>query len=77
MAVCAVLSAILVVTLLQLCNCGDDGSYYTTRFMVEVGGGYKMADKVARVHGLKHLGEVSLLAETNIDIYLHVILVAI
>ena len=67
MAVWAVLSALLVVTLLQLCNCGDDGSYYTTRFMVEVEGGHKMADKVAHVHGLMNLGAVSLLAETNID----------
>ena len=76
MAVCDVFYALLVVTLLQLCNCGNDGSYYTTRFMVEVGGGHKMADKVAHAHGMKNLGEVSLLAKTKHG-YLYVMIVAI
>ena len=59
MAVWTVFSAVLVVTLLHICNCGDDGSYYTTRFMVEVEGGHKMADKLARAHGMMNLGSVS------------------
>ena len=69
MAVCSVLSALLVTMLLQICNCGDDGSYYTNRFMVEVEGGHKMADKVAHTHGMMNLGSVSILVETNVGIF--------
>ena len=69
MAVCSVFSALLVAMLLQICNCGDDGSYYTTRFMVEVEGGQKMADKVAHTHGMMKLGSVSILVETNVGIF--------
>ena len=60
MAVCTVLSALLAATLLHLCTCGDDGSYYTTRFMVEVRGGHKMAEQVAHAHGMMNLGSVSI-----------------
>ena len=59
MSVCTVLAVAL---LLQLCSCIEegDGSYYTTRFMVEVEGGHKMADKLGQTHGMRNLGPVSI-----------------
>ena len=59
MAVCTMFSALLVAMLLHLCKCVDDGSYYTTRFMIEVEGGYMTANKVAGAHGMMNLGGVS------------------
>ena len=60
MSVCTVF---VVALLLQLCSCIDegDGSYYTTRFMVEVEGGHKMADKLGQTHGMRTLGRVSIM----------------
>ena len=62
MDVCNVSVTLLVAMLLHLCSCGDAGSYYTTRFMVEIEGGLKTADKVAGAHGMKNLGPVSIIA---------------
>ena len=64
MAVCTVFSALLVATLIQMCTCTDDGSYSTSRFLVEVKGGHEMADKVARTHGLMNMGSVSIISVT-------------
>ena len=60
MTVCTVLSALLVAMLLQFCNSSEEHrAYYTTKFMVQIDGNHKMADKLARVHGMKNMGSVS------------------
>ena len=50
-------SVLLLSMALQLCHCKE--KYYVTRFMVQVNGDRKMADKVARAHGMRNMGQVN------------------
>lgn len=64
--------AVLVLLLsmaLQLCHSKEKGAYYVTRFMVQVDGDRKMADKVARAHGMRNMGQVNEKIYQSSDVY--------
>ena len=52
-------SVIFAVVIIALCRSVDGYSQYTNSWAVEVRGGRRVADKLAKEHGFTNMGEVS------------------